>query len=274
MKNSRNIDTLLRSMDATRQGAVPNQGRSQNDLEQILRSRPSSADGGIGPVEDKTSTPRPSRRRRRTFALGAAAFAATVGFLVVPALSGGDPAFATWTAAPGALIGAERDSAVSDCLRSSKGTGDGMFAGDVDAAEVAIAERRGAWTTVVLSGAGGFEATCTTDSTAPWFKKGSFGSVGKPGDGQPLSSREVRATQLGTGVIADNPLSMASGQVGADVAAIAYTAAAGERITATVSKGQFAFWFPGTELTNSSDQPVAIEVTYTDNTTEIRYLSL
>ncbi|MET3904014.1 hypothetical protein [Paenarthrobacter sp. 4246] len=274
MKTSRNIDTQLRSMDAAGQVAAPNPGRTQRDLEEILRSRPSSSDRGAGAVDGKTSTSRPNRRRRRTLALGAVAFAATASFLVVPVLSGGDPAFATWTAAPGALIGTERDSAVSDCIRSSKGTGDGMFAGDVDAAEVAIAERRGAWATVVLAGSGGFEATCTTDTTAPWFKKGSIGSVGKPGDGQPLTSRGVRATQLGTGVIADNPLSMASGQVGTDVVAVAYTATTGERITATVSKGQFAFWFPGTELTNSSDQPVPVEVTYSDNTTEIRFLSL
>ncbi|MGO4147375.1 hypothetical protein AB4Y77_20025 [Paenarthrobacter sp. YAF11_1] len=273
MKNSRNIDTLLRSLDAAGQSAAPDPRRSQNDLEQILRS-PTSATGVAGPAEYKTTMSRPSRRRRRTIALGAVAFAATAGFLVVPALSGGDPAFATWTAAPGALTGAERDSAVSDCVRSSKGVGDGMFAGDVNAAEVAIAERRGAWTTVVLSGADGFEATCTTDSTAVWFKKGSFGSVGKPGNGREPVGREIKATQLGTGVIADNPLSMASGQVGPDVAAMTYTSSAGEKITATVSKGQFAFWLPGGELPNSSDQDVPVEVTYTDNTTETRHLSL
>lgn len=199
--------------------------------------------------------------------------AATAGFLVVPALSGGDPAFATWTAAPGGLIGAERDRAISDCVGSSKGVGDGMFASDVAAAEVAIAERRGAWTTVVLAGADGFEATCTTDSTAAWFKRGSFGSVGKPGHGREPVAREIKATQLGTGVIANNPLSMASGQVGPEVAAMTYTSVAGDRITATVSKGQFAFWLPGGELPNSGDD-VPVEVTYTDNTSEIRYLSL
>ncbi|MNI88744.1 hypothetical protein D3C73_1460730 [compost metagenome] len=53
-----------------------------------------------------------------------------------------------------------------------------------------------------------------------------------------------------------------------------YTSIAGERITATVSKGQFAFWLPGGELENSSEQDVPVEVTYTDNTREIRYLSL
>jgi hypothetical protein len=271
MKNHQNIDALVRSMDAAEQSSAPDGHRSQNDLEQILRSRPTSLAGGR--VEDGTATPRPSRRRR-TLALGAVALAATAGFLVVPALSGGDPAFATWTATPGELIGLERDRAVSECIRSSKGVGDGMYSHDLADAEVAIAERRGAWTTVVLTGGEGFEATCTADATAPWFKKGSIGSVGKSGHGKELTARAVKATQLGTGVISDNPLSMASGQVGPDVAAITYTRATGERIKATVSKGQFAFWFPGPELTNSSDQAVPIDVTYNDHTTETRYLSL
>lgn len=274
MKDTQNIDTLLRSMDAAEQNKPTDPRRSQKDLELILRSHPAPAAKGIRPAEHQTSTSFPSRRRRRTLALGAFAFATTVGFLIGPTLSGGDPAFATWTAVPGALVGAERNSAVSDCAKSSKGVGDGMFVTDVAAAEVAIAERRGAWTTVVLSGADGFEATCTTDSTAPWFKRGSFGSVGKPGNGHELAAREIRTTQLGTGVIADNPLSIAAGQVGPEVIAMTYTSIAGERITATVSKGQFAFWLPGGELENPSEQDVPVELTYTDNTREIRYLSL
>lgn len=273
MNSNQKIAALLRSMDAAEQTAAPALNRSQNDLEQILRSHPAPAGRGTGRAEDKTSTSRPNRRRRRTLALGAVAFAVTAGFLIVPALSGGDPAFATWTAAPGELVGAERDSAVSDCIRSSQGVGGGMYANDLEVAKVAIAEKRGAWTTVVLAGSGGFEATCTTDSTAPWFKKGSFGSVGKPGNGKEPTGRDIRTTQLGTGVISNNPLSMASGQVGPDVVAMSYTSRVGERITATVSKGQFAFWLPGGELPNSGED-VPVDVTYTDNTTEIRYLSL
>ena len=271
MKNNQKLDALIRSMDAAEQSPAPNLQRSRNDLEQILRSPQTSMPSGRLKLE--SATPRP-RRRRRALALGAMAAATTAGFLVAPALSGGDPAFATWTATPGELIGTERDNAVSDCLRSSQGAGNGMYLHDLAEAEVAIAEKRGAWTTVVLTGGHGFEATCTTDTTAPWFKKGSIGSVGNPGNGKEPTAREVRATQLGTGVISDNPLSMASGQVGPEVAAITYIRATGERIKATVSKGQFALWFPGSELTNSSDHAVPVEVTYNDNTTETRHLSL
>jgi hypothetical protein len=137
-----------------------------------------------------------------------------------------------------------------------------MYSTELSAAEVAIAERRGAWVTVVLSGPDGFEATCTTDATAPWFRKGTFGSVGKPTNVTALPARGIAAAQLGTGSIADKPLSIASGRVGADVAAISYTSSAKEEVIATVAKGQFAFWLPGNDLQNASDHGVPVDVTY------------
>ena len=82
--------------------------------------------------------------------------AATAGLVILPALSGGDPAFATWTAA--GMSAQDSARAVADCRASNKRVGDGMYAGDVDAAAVAIAERRGVWTTVVLAGQNGFSA--------------------------------------------------------------------------------------------------------------------
>ncbi|MET3718854.1 MULTISPECIES: hypothetical protein [unclassified Arthrobacter] len=260
-------------MDAAEQSPAPDSDRSQKDLHRILGSHPTAAGNRKATTEHKPAAPQPNRRRR-SFVVGGFAAAATAVLLIIPALSGGDAAFATWTAAPGELSGTERDGAVSDCLRSSHGVGSGMYSSDLAVAEVAIAEKRGAWTTVVLTGRDGFEATCTTDTTASWFNKGSFGSVGKPGNDQTLTARAVMATQLGTGVISNNPLSMASGRIGTDVIAITYMSAAGEKIKATVSKGQFAFWLPGDEITNSSDQNVPIEVTYSDNSTETQYLSL
>ena len=52
--------------------------------------------------------------------------------------------------------------------------------------------------------------------------------------------------------------------------AITYTNSADEEVIATVAKGQFAFWLPGNDLQNASDQGVPIKVTYTDGSSEVR----
>lgn len=148
-----------------------------------------------------------------------------------------------------------------------------MYSTELSTAEVAIAERRGAWVTVVLSGPDGFEATCTTDATAPWFRKGMIGSIGNPSNATALPARGIAATQLGTGAIADKPISIASGRVGTDVVAVTYTSAANEEVIATVAKGQFAFWLPGNEMQNASDQGLPVQVTYTNGTTETQLLN-
>jgi hypothetical protein len=147
-----------------------------------------------------------------------------------------------------------------------------MYEGEVAAADVAIAERRGAWTTVVLTGADSFSATCITDDSAPWFQRGIIGSIGKPGNETAPPARGLEATQLGTGVVMGNAISMASGRAGSDVAGITYTSVAGEEVIATVSKGQFALWLPGDELENASNQGANVEVTYLDGTTETQIL--
>lgn len=272
MKNDQNLDTLLRSLDAAEQSPQANPTRAQADLARILSSEPTSTVPsrlGVTHKQAKSKT----NRRRRAVALGGLVAAVTAGLLVVPALSGkGDPAFATWTAVPGTLIGAERDDAVADCLTSTRRVGDGMYSTELSAAEVAIAERRGAWVTVVLTGPDGFEASCTADATAPWFDKGSFGSVGKSTHAAALPARGIDVSQLGTGTSSDKPLSIASGRVGADVAAITYTNSANEEVIATVAKGHFAFWLPGNDLQNASDEGVPVEVTYTDGSADTQLL--
>ncbi|WAP50795.1 hypothetical protein OL239_12375 [Arthrobacter sp. ATA002] len=199
--------------------------------------------------------------------------ATTAGLLVVPALTGGDRAFATWTANPVSLSGTDRDDAVTDCLDANESTGDGMYSDDLAAAEVAVAERRGAWMTVVLAGPGGFEATCITDASAPWFDKGMIGSIGKLGAETDPGPRSLKPTQLGTGMIMNKPISVASGRAGDDVVGVTYTSITGEEVTATVSKGQFAFWLPGDELQDASDGGSTVVLTYRDGTTGIQELS-
>src|SRR5688572_5783355 len=126
MKSDQNLDTLLHSMDAAGKCSPPNPSRAQADLNRILSSQPVSTASnsklgvGRGPAKPKAN------RRRRVVTLGSLAAAVTAGLLIMPALSGeGDPAFATWTAAPGTLIGSERDNAVSDCRRSTQHVGSG-----------------------------------------------------------------------------------------------------------------------------------------------------
>jgi hypothetical protein len=273
MKSDQNLDALLRSMDAAGQSSQPNPTRVQADLNRVLSSQPTATI----PNSRSGSSQKPAKlkadRRRRAITLGGLATAVTAGLLIVPALSGGDPAFATWTAAPGTLAGSERDSAVSDCLNSKQNVGGGMYTTELSAAEVAIAERRGAWVTVVLTGPDGFEATCTTDATASWFHKGMIGSIGKPGNVTALPARGIAATQLGTGTIADKAISIASGRVGTDVTAISYTNAANEEVIATVAKGQFAFWLPGDELQDASDQGLPVHVSYSDGSAATQLLN-
>ncbi|WP_104179812.1 hypothetical protein [Arthrobacter sp. B0490] len=139
--------------------------------------------------------------------------------------------------------------------------------------EVAIAERRGAWVTVILTGADGYEATCITDASALIRGGNMIGSSGRP-IAADLAPRALKATQLGVGQVSDDgPLSMASGQAGSDVTGITYMSIEGDEVIATVSEGHFAFWLPGDEFTTTADAGLPVIVTYTDGTTEAQNLN-
>jgi hypothetical protein len=211
---------------------------------------------------------------RRAGLLGGLVAAATAILVVLPSVSGGDPAFATWTAAPSGMTERERADAAAECRESKKGVGDGMYAQDVAAAAVAIAERRGAWTTVILTGEGGFSAMCITDDSAYFFTKSMIGSVGKSTDIANRGPRELTATALGTGTMGAGKISLAAGIVGSEVVGVSYRSRAHEDVAATVSYGHFALWLPGAELQDASTDGVNVDVTYKDGTTGTSRLNL
>jgi hypothetical protein len=270
MNRHQNIDEVLRTLDAADDAPSPDAGRARADLDRILSTDRASHKvlPPMAPGATCSGKRVPYARSRRAVVVGSLVAAATAGLFVIPALTGGDPAFASWTATPITLSDQDRDEAVADCRASNMGTGNGMYEEDITVAEVAIAERRGAWVTVVLTGADGFDATCVTDASAPWFNKSMIGSVGKVGPETDPEPRTLQATQLGTGLIESNPISMASGRAGSDVTGITYTSVTGEEVVATVAKGQFAFWLPGDELQDASSVGATVEVTYRDGTTE------
>ena len=236
-------DTLLRSLDASAAGAPVDRLRAQLDLERIL---------GAGRPE--RPAPQPHRKLRRTILVGAAA-AVTAGLVALPAIGGGDPAFATWTQAPAALDPEQAESAAEDCRSSDRNT-----AGESAGAAVAIAERRGEWTTVILSGQDGFSAMCVTDGS---LFGGSFGYSGS-GPGTEPEPRGLLPAAMGMGSAGAGELSLVVGAAGADVAGVSYASRTHGEVTGSVANGHFVLWFPGDELQDYPSGGVELLVKYSD----------
>jgi hypothetical protein len=237
----------LKSLDPADRTANPHTPRAQSDLDHILRSpRPEAA-------------PQAPRSRGRLVVAAGVAAAVAVGVFVVPVVTGGDEAFATWTAQPTGLSAGKRDDAASSC-RQRQGSGSPEYKKQLADARTAVAERRGNWTLVALVGEAGFSALCVTDDSRPFFQS-MFGSVGSTGS-QP-GPRGLTAVNLGTGILDNHALSVASGFAGADVTGVSYTSPTKGKVSATVSAGQFALWLPGSELESSG---VPLQATYKDGT--------
>lgn len=246
-------DMLLRTLDPADAVASGGSLRARTDLERIL-----AADPAVG----KAQNIHPLRRRkvRRGVLVGAAA-AVTAGLVALPAISGGDPAYATWTAVPTSLSPAASAKAGDDC-RSSEGHTEKDSAAR---AEVAIAEQRGAWTTVMLAGDDGWSAMCVSDDS---MFGGSFGYSGGPGGSPTPGPRDLLPQGMGTGTTSAGSLSMVAGAAGSDVVGVSYPSQAEGEVTGSVSKGQFVLWFPGDELqnydTDHDGEGVELMVTYAD----------
>jgi hypothetical protein len=247
--------TVLRTLDPAGDDGDAHGPRARADLARILATEP---------------RPAPSPRRRkvvlRVTTAAAAAAAVVAGVILVPSLTGGDQAFATWTGTPSAPSTGEATDLADACRDSQRdGAGSG-FGTKLDRAATAVAERRGAWSLVLLVGDGGFSAMCITDESTPLFKS-SIGHIGTPSDHQAPDPREATAHSLGTGMIDGEELSVAAGAVGADVTGLTYASAEHGAVAATVAHGHFAFWLPGGELEDASRDGVAVTATYRDGTT-------
>ena len=186
--------------------------------------------------------PRPRRRVRPRLLLAGGALA-LVTVVAVPLLTGGDEAFAGWSATPQELTGNEFDRAVRDCAASQ----------EVDGAAGVLAERRGGWTYVVLdvpSADGILEGTCLTSSRFPDIDMGGLG------ERLPLSeiAPDVVAEDiLGTGTTKEGLFSYTQGRAGTDVVAVTITTPGGLEIEATLRDGRYAAWWPGGEA--KADSP-------------------
>jgi hypothetical protein len=242
-------ETLLHQLDPADSPKAELPDRARADLEWILSTR-------HGPAMPPRRTP----RARVAVGLTAAAALAVAGVLAPSALRSGDTAFASWIPTANTLSGTERAQAGESC-RQELSEAD-PAAGQ---AHMALGDRRGDWTTVVLSGDGGFSGLCITDASTGWFRKDMIGSAGVATGLDPVGARGVVATDLGTGTMAAGDISLAAGFAGPQVAGIALHTESHGVVTATIAGGRFALWFPGDELENRDT--VAVDVTYTDGST-------
>lgn len=243
-------ETLLHQLDPADSRRAELSDRARADLEWILST-------GAMP----TATPmRRAARRRLAVGLSAAAALAVVGVLAPSAMHGGDTAFASWIPTASSLSSNEREEAAESCRQELSETVPAAAQADT-----ALADRRGDWTTVVLSGSRGLSGLCITDASTGWFRNDMIGSVGVVTGLDPVGARGVVATDLGAGTMAAGDISLAAGFAGHQIVGITTDTESHGVVKATVTDGRFALWFPGDELGDRDSVPV--EVTYSDGST-------
>jgi len=260
------VDDVLRTMDSGHDVDTRRGPRAAVDLERILATDPSPT--------ASTQLRGGDVARRGGVAAGLVA-AATAGVLVVSSTLGGEAAYASWTASPNGLSAQETAVAEQGCRERHRQNdiGVGMFP-ELDAAQIAVAERRGDWTMVVLTGPGDFFADCITPTLEAGFgQDGDWSAGASTGDRAP-GPRELTMKSFGTATLHAGPVSVVAGRAGKDVAGVTYSSRSHGDVAATVSGGAFALWFPGKELNGPQLARIDVHVTYRDGTAEAKALTV
>lgn len=218
-------------------------------------------------VPDTAGTTDPQRRRpvRRLVLAGAAAV--TVAAVVMPGLGDGN-AYASWTPRPEPVAAADLALVRAACLEETPdptlGVG-GPDRFDPKDLSVRLAERRGTWVGLLLTGQTGngeWEVSClaelpagTTDVDHVSAGVASGGGLNPP-DGDEFIDGGVAVFGLDRGPFGSRrrqSASVTSGQVGPDVVGVTIHAG-GTTAEASVEDGTYAVWWPGTAL--DTTQPV------------------
>lgn len=182
------------------------------------------------------------RRRRRLLvpASAAAGVAAVAGLLLAGSWPGGGTAYGSWTPVPVALTHANAGEAAATC-RTALRVPDG-------GERVALAERRGGWTYVLLAGAA-TEAVCLMPddlvgqaAAGPGDVFGSYDTdVVAPA---PLDADQITETTSMQGSTDEGYFLWVEGYVGGAVTGVTVHTSSGHDIQASVAGQRFAAWWP------------------------------
>jgi hypothetical protein len=235
------ITAALRDLDpASRTDLTPAERERADATFARIVAMPSDAPAPVEPAL-------PSRRRRRllvTLGLVGAAGAAVPALLL-----GGNSAYASWTPTPEPLS----DQAAAEAATTCRAT----FGARDEEGRVAIAERRGEWTYVLLTGPGS-EAVCLmpNDSVGQTIHDGDdfFGTYDPDPAAPPaLASDRIATSESMEGSTSEGWFAWLGGYVGSDVTGVTVHTSSGLDIEASVAGNRFAAWWPAIE--QSSDHP-------------------
>jgi len=249
-----NLDDRLRTLDPARHidPDLSTGERARTTFTRIVTSQASTA-----------HFERPLRRRRTKYVGAATAAAGALLFAPIPGFAG--TANAGWVATARPATPAEQQSLGKACIANSSDPGAGP---ENHHFTLALAEVRGDYTYVVLSGEDGFEATCLTRPKPTPIGWGFGGPLTQQPSPRGIVTNSVREDQLDAG----GSQYEVTGKVGTDVVAVTI-AAPGVDVHATVQNGRFAAWWPGerntslfTRLTGGPPNP-DVTLTYRDGTT-------
>ena len=222
------------------------------DLTEAERERADAAFARIvatpsdGPVPVEAG--RPHRRRSRLLvALGAAGAA---GVAVPALLLGGGSAYGSWTPMPVGLTDVEGAAAATTCRAALDVPDRGE--------RVAVSERRGDWTYVLLAGSRTEAACLMPDDLVgqdPTAREGIFfGSYDTDAPAPPtVAPDRIDETSSMEGSTEEGWFLWVEGYVGSDVIGVTVHPSSGPDIEASVVGDRFAAWWPTVQQT--SDHP-------------------
>ena len=254
----------------------------ETDLREALANRASQIPAGTAARLHQIDYHPRSRRIRPPIAFGVslagAAGTAAVVASVVGLGAGASTAFAGWTATPTSGSDGQTSSADAACeakLATLRG------AASASGLTPVLTDTRGPFTFVIFTGTGTTESCITSPSftslsasttsaggsSRSAATSGSITGAGGPGSGTAMTSGTPDSGPVAAGAVAldteitssqaGQAYTFVEGRTGSDVTGTTLVLADGTQVTASVSNGWFAAWWPGTQQATQADVTTA-----------------